>query len=181
MTKEKKIELLTQSAAQAQIARVYFKYDSNYYYFYSNEVNGKFLLAQEEDDFQLDGYHIRKIAHMTKVEIKDDLCAQINEWNGVTKQIHHPGIDISSWYTIFTALQKQPGFVIIEDDIGEQFAIGKIAKVGYRYLVLEHFDANGIWHDDPLTIPYASITHVAWNTRYTNTWEAYLASKEAAE
>lgn len=181
MTKEKKIGLLNQCIAQKQIARVYFKYDRNYYYFYPNEVNEKFLLAQEEDDFLLDGYHIRKVSHMTKVEIKDDLCAEINVWNGVAKQIQHPGIDISSWHLIFTDLQKQPGFVIIEDDINEQFAIGKIEKVYLRHLLFRPFGANGVWQEDSLTIPYQTITHVAWNTRYTDNWEKYLAEKDSAD
>ena len=140
MKKEKKISLLKECADSKKIARVYSNYDSNYYYFYPNEVSDKYLLAQEENDFQLDGFHIRKISQITKVEIKDDLCSEINVWNGVVNQIHNPNIDISSWHSIFTALQNMNRFIIIEDEINEQFAIGRIVKVCKHHLVFDHFD-----------------------------------------
>ena len=114
---------------------------------------------------------------MTKVEIKDDLCAEINVWNGVAEQVERPEIDLSSWVSIFTDLQKLPGFLIIEDEINGQFVIGKIEKVCRRQLLFRHFDADGVWTEAPYIIPYSSITHVAWNTRYANNWAVFLASR----
>jgi len=140
-------------------------------------VNNKFLLAQEENDFQLDGFHIRKISHMTTVEIRDDLCSDINVWNGVVLQIHHPNVDISSWQSIFLSLQKLDRFLIVEDETNGQFAIGTIEKVCRHHLAFRHFDAMGVWQERSLIIPYSSITHVTWDTRYTNNWEGYLASR----
>ena len=175
--KEKKLLLLKECLNTKKLARVYFSYAPYYYYFYPNDVSNKFLLAQEENDFQLDGYHVRKISHMSRVQIKDDLCSEINIWNGVADQVRSPGIDISSWHSIFSDLQKLKGFIIIEDEINGQFAIGKIIKVCKHHLKFRHFDAEGIWEEEPQTIPYSSITHVAWNTRYTDNWEGFLASK----
>lgn len=177
MKKEKKISILKECADSKKLARVYFSYNPNYYYFYPNEVADGYLLAQEENDFQLDGFHIRKISQITKVEIKDDLCSEINVWNGVVNQIHNPNIDISSWHSIFTALQNMNRFIIIEDEINEQFAIGRIMKVCKHHLVFDHFDADGIWQEESLIIPYSSITHVSWNTRYADNWEGFLASR----
>lgn len=174
MKKELKLSLLNKSKTEKVLVRVYFKYDDHYYYYYVNDVNDKLFLGQEENDFQLDGYHIRKISHITKSEIKDDLCGKINEWNGVTDQIRSPDINISSWHSIFEKLKDRPGFVIVEDEINEQFCIGKIVKVNKSSLIFYHFDANGIWQDEMITIPFSSITHVAWNLRYTNNWYDYL-------
>ena len=126
----------------------------------------------------LDGFHIRKISHITKVEIKDDLCQVINVWNGITKQVRHPNIDISSWTPIFDSLREYPGFLMIEDDINKQFAIGEIAAIQKKHFMFRQFDANGIWQEDLLRIPYSTITLVAWDTRYTNYWYEYLHSDQ---
>ncbi len=174
MKKEDKIAILDKCKSGTSIARVYLKYDSNYFYYYPNDVNEHFLLAQEENDFLLDGFHIRKISHITKVEMKDDLCQKINIWNGITKQVYNPHIDLSSWQSIFMSLRDFSGFLIIEDNINEQFAIGKIIKVNKRNLIFRQFGADGIWQEGTLTIPYSSITHVAWDTRYSNNWFDYL-------
>lgn len=174
MKKENKISILRECKDKTQMARVFFKYDPVYYYYYPNEVNDKFVLGQKEDDFILDGYHIRKVSHITRVEIKDDLCTTINARNGVAGQVHSPGIDISSWNTIFEDLRKHQGFLIIEDDINRQFAIGVVLEVKKNHLLLRQFDANGIWQEDLLKIPYSSITHVAWDTRYAKNWYDFL-------
>lgn len=176
MKKEEKIALLEECRSKMEIARVFFKYDQSYdyIYYYVHKVNGKFLLAQEENDFQLNGFHLRKTDHITMVEIKDDLCAEINRWNGVAAQVHDPGIDISSWQSVFEGLRNHPGFLIIEDEINVQLAVGEIAEVKRGRLLFRQFDADGVWQEDPLDIPYASITHVAWDTRYTNNWYNYM-------
>lgn len=178
LNKKTKICILDKCKNETKMARVFFKYDPVYYYYYPVNVNEKFLLAQKEDDFILDGFHIRKISHITKVEIKDDLCQVINVWNGITKQVRHPNIDISSWTTIFDSLREYPGFLMIEDDINKQFAIGEIAAIQKKHFMFRQFDANGIWQEDLLRIPYSTITHVAWDTRYTNYWYEYLHSDQ---
>lgn len=178
MKKEDKIAILDKCKNETSMARVYLKYDSNYFYYYPNDVNEHFLLAQEENDFLLDGFHIRKISHITKVEIKDDLCQTINIWNGITKQVYNPHIDLSSWQSIFMRLRGFSGFLIIEDNINEQFAIGKIVKVNKRNLIFRQFGADGVWQEGMLTIPYSSITHVAWDTRYANNWFDYLNHRD---
>ena len=109
--------------------------------------------------------------------MKDDLCQAINIWNGVTKQVHDPHIELSSWQSIFMSLRDLSGFVIIEDNINGQFAIGKIVKVNKHNLIFRQFDADGIWQENMLTIPYSSITHIAWDTRYTNNWFDYLNNR----
>ena len=174
MKKQDKIDIIKSTIGQAQIVRFYFKYDQNYYYYYPNAVNEKFILGQEEYDFQLDGYHVRKISDIRKVEVKDDLCGKINVWNGVANCVSNPEIDISSWYTIFSSELLRKRFIIVEDENNGQFAIGLIKKVCRHHVCFERFGADGKWDDSPLIIPYSSITHVAWNTRYTDNWFNYL-------
>ncbi len=101
------------------------------------------------------------------------MCLQINVWNGVVNQVRNPNIDISSWRSAFEGLKNYPGFLIIEDEINEQFAIGQIAEIKKSSLIFRPFDADGVWQEE-LLIPYSSITHVSWNTRYANQWYEYL-------
>ena len=72
------ISLIFSSIGTTKIMRMYFKYDEDYWYYYPNAVNERFVLGQEENDFELDGYHIRKISDLTKAQIKEDLCERIN-------------------------------------------------------------------------------------------------------
>ena len=177
MKKYEKLNIIEQAIRDVELCRCYFSYDDNYFYYYPNAVNGKFILGQEEDDFILDGYTIRKISHLKKVEIKDDKCNEINKLNGLTLKVKNPKIDISSWQSIFLSLKELDTFVIIEDEINGNFTIGVIRKVLKNKIYFMEFDADGKWSDFELEIWYSSITSVKWNTRYDTVWKEYLLNK----
>lgn len=174
MKKQEKINLIQKAIQETVICRCYFVYDQNYFYYYPNAVNEKFFLGQEEDDFLLDGYCIRKISQLKKIEVKDDKCQEINKLFGITDQVVDPGIDISSWQSIFESLSKLDTYIQIEDAFGEQFAIGIIQKVLKDKLYFKHFDADGIWDEADLEIRYSQITSVCWGTRYAQYWKRYM-------
>ena len=178
MKKQEKIDIIKHGISQKEICRCYFTYDENYFYYYPNAVNEKFILGQEEGDFLLNGYNIRKTSQLKKVEIKDDKCNEINILIGLTKQIKSPNVDISSWNSIFTSLKQLDKFIIIEDAINEQFAIGLIEKVYKNKINFRTFDTDGLWDSDFTEIPFSSITNVAWETRYTKNWEEYLRNRK---
>lgn len=174
MKKQEKIDLIQRGINEMAICRCYFTYDSNYFYYYPNAVNDKFFLGQEEDDFILDGYCIRKISHLKKVEIKDDKCNEINKMVGTTNQILMPDVDISSWRSIFSSLMRLDAYIEIEDEINEQYAIGTIEKAFNDKLYFMPFDADGVWDKDGLEIRYSQITAVKWGTRYAECWKRFL-------
>lgn len=175
MKKQEKLELIQRAISEKEICRCYFSYDEgSYFYCYPNAVNDKFILGQEEDDFLLDGYFIRKISQLKKVEIRADNCNKINQMLGVTNQIAHPGVDISDWRSIFESLSHMDTYIIIEDIINAQFAVGVIEKVLKDKLYFKHFNAKGVWDENGLEIRYSQITGVEWGTRYDTRWKAYL-------
>ena len=179
---KKIIKRLTEATNTYDIVRMYMKEEGNYYYYYYiHAVNDMFVLGQEEDDFTLNGYHIRLTDDIKKVEIKDDLCPKINEWNGIVNQLAMPAVDISSWNTIFKDLTKLKGFVVVEDENAGEYIIGRIKKVCKKKILMDWFDANGIWQDESREIAYSSITHVAWDTRYTNGWYEYMKANHCEE
>ena len=113
MKKQEKLTLLERAIANIEICDCYFSYDKNCFYYYPNAVNEKFILGQEESDFLLDGYAIRKISHLKKVQLKNDKRNEINKELGVTAQIQNPQIDISSWQSIFHSLKALNEIIII--------------------------------------------------------------------
>ena len=70
MKKQDKLDLIQSAIEKPQLCRCYFTYDDNCYYYYPNAVNEMFLLGQEENDFLLDGYCIRKISQLKKWRLK---------------------------------------------------------------------------------------------------------------
>ena len=112
------------------------------------------------------------------MQIKDDKCGEINKMLGVTEQICDPGIDISSWKSIFEDLSKLDVYLIIENEITGEFAIGKIEKILKNKLYFQSFDADGVWDEDGLEIPYSKITSATWGDRYSKYWQMYLEREE---
>ena len=177
MKKQEKLDIIRRGISETDICRCYFTYDKNNYYYYPNAVNDKFLLGQEEDDFILDGYCIRKISHLKKVEIKDDLCNVINKFNGTHEKIKMPQVDISSWQSIFDSLKAMDCFIIVENEIEGKFLIGVVEKALKNKLYFKSFDADGIW-DDGWEIKYSGITTVKWGCRYAEVWQKYLSENK---
>lgn len=173
MKRSKEISVLRECMKNRHICRCFFKYDKSYWYYYINDFNDRFVLGQEENDFELNGYTIRKIDELKKAEIKNDVCEEINRLNGVAEQIKAPGIDISSWQSIFNSLLECGEWGIVENENEGIFHIGKILKAGKNKLTMREFDADGKWLAET-KIPYKEITSVSFKTRYIENWRKYL-------
>ncbi len=178
MTKTEIKSIMQACMEERKLCRTFLTYDRFYRYYFPLKVNGKFFLGVEEDDFILDGFSIRRFRDVWKAEIKDDICLEIAVKEGLTKSIVVPEIDIASWKTIFSDLQKTPRNIIIEheslDDSATQFAIGRIEEIFERFLYIRHFTGDGIWESKPYKIPYTSITSVTFGSRYVEIFSKYL-------
>ncbi|HEX9062665.1 MAG TPA: hypothetical protein VF941_21045 [Clostridia bacterium] len=178
MTKTEIKRIVNDSINKRNLCRMFFRYDRNYYYYFPLASSDKLFLGAEEDDFIIDGYSIRRYVDMTKVQVKNDMCVKILKSEGITDSIQLPNIDISNWETVFTSLQRINKNIIIEkESLNEdnwEFCIGRIDKVYKRFVYLYHFDADGIWQDQPFKIPYSEITSVSFGTRYVETYSKYI-------
>ena len=177
MKKPDKINLLHNSIGTYRLCRCYFKYDLNYWYFYILDHSDKLFMGVEEDDFMLDGFQIRKISDLNKIEIKNDLCAKINEETNILANICKPDVDISSWKTVFESLKALNIFIIVENEKldGESiFYMGYITEIKKTSVIFSHIDADGEWYDN-IEIPYSDVTSVTFNDRYSKTWQKYLS------
>ncbi len=172
MKKQEKIDLLALGVQDKQSCHCVFTYDT--VYCYPRGISEKLILGQEEFDFQLDGFFIRKVSHLKNVKIENGKCAEISRVFGIVDQLENPNIDISSWHTVFNDLSKLDAYIIVEDEINGRFAIGVIEKVTKSKLYLRSFDAEAVWDEEPLEIPFSEITCVKWDCRYTRYWKRYM-------
>ena len=177
MKKQDKIALLRQGMEKTVICRCRFRYETDAVDCYPNAVNDTFLVGQTEDEFLLDGYCIRKLSQLENVELGEDSGSEINKRFGITEQISDPGVDLSSWQTIFASLSQLDAYIQIEDAANGQFAIGVIEKVMKNRLYFKPFDADGVWAAESLEIRYGQITSVQWDTRYARYWKRFLEMK----
>ena len=179
MKKSKIIKRLKKAAGTYKICRCYFNHIDDYFYFYILDYSDKLMLGIEEDDFILDGFEIRKVKQINRIEFRDDACVKINKERLILADVVTPVIDLTSWKTVFKSLSAMGCFVRIDNDNaknGNKFTyIGIISKVKKLKVVFTPVDADGVWLDD-IDIPYSKITSLTFGDRYSKTWQEYLSN-----
>lgn len=178
MKKSEMKELVRLAIEPKSLCRMFFKYDVNYRYCFPFQVSDKLFLGAEEDDFIIDGFAIRRFCDLTKVQIKYDKCSEIIKNEGILSNVSAPELDLTDWHSVFLSLQKLEKNIIVEkeslDEDEWEFAIGRIEKVLKNKVLFKHFDADGIWQDDLLEIPFSQITTVTFGSRYVETFSKYV-------
>ncbi len=177
MKKEKIITCIENASGTYELCRCYFEYEKNYIYYYILDFNAKLFLGIEEDDFQLDGFQIRRVNDIKKVETKMDICTLINRKQEILKNVKKPAVNLGSWQTVFESLERIGCFMIVENQYKEEFHIGRIIKAKKKSVLFQEFDADGIWQDAS-EILYEDITNVTFKDRYSVTLQKYLKNQE---
>jgi len=178
MKKSEIRELLSKAKYGVNVINAYFRFDKVYYNLIPLELNEKLFLVINEDDFIFDGYCIYRYKDLTKVKIKNDMCDKILKDEGITSNIIVPSVDISNWKSVFESLKIRNGNIIVEkqtiDGKGDEFVIGRIEKIYKNFAYVWNFDADGIWGDSPIRVPYSEITSITFGSRYVDTFSKYL-------
>ena len=160
------------------LCRIFWKYDLGYYsYIFPRLVSDRLVLGMTEHNFLLDGFTIKSLRDITLVEYKDDKCAEILAAEGVLSQLYTPELDLSDWKYTFASLQQLEKPVMVEyldSEDHQQLALGYIHQVLSKKVRLTCFDADGIWLQEPLDIPYSRIMSVDFNCRYVEVFSKYL-------
>lgn len=177
MKKIDKINFLNNSKGTYNLCRCFFKYDSFYFYFYILDSSEKLVLGIEEDDFSLDGFQIRKISDIKKLDLCNEISQKINEENKILDGIEKPQIELSSWKTVFESLKPLNTFVIVENEKTDKdndfFHMGYVTRINKSSIRFSSVDADGVWTDN-IKIPYSQITSVTFKDRYSSSWQKYL-------
>ncbi|MBE6876220.1 MAG: hypothetical protein E7496_05765 [Ruminococcus sp.] len=178
MKKEKIITCIENASGTYELCRCWFEYDKDYWYFYILDFNAKLFFGIEEDDFQLNGFQIRRVADIRKIETRTDACTLINRKQEILKNIKKPTINLGSWQTVFESLERLKCFLIIENEYKEKISVGRIIKVKKKSVVFQEFDADGKWQEST-EIDFENITTVTFKDRYSSTWQKYLKNQPA--
>ena len=173
-----KRNLLRESKGTYNLCKCVFSYTPNSaWYFYIVDCTDKLFYGAAEQDFILNGFEIRRISDLKKIEIMDIGYAKINEENKLLADLKKPQLDLSSWQTVFESLKALNVYVIIENENTKEdldfFHIGYIKDVKESCVIFSSFDADGEWTEN-IIIPYSKITTVTFNDRYSTTWRKYL-------
>lgn len=118
--RQESLSLLRGAVGTYRLCRCYFSYDPEYWYFYLFGISDQLMLGVEEDDFLLDGFQIRRLADLRRVEIKDDLCVRINEENGLLCGVERPAIDLSSWKSVFESFPHDLMLIVQNESAGRR-------------------------------------------------------------
>ena len=177
MNKTDKVTLMKNSIGTYNLCRCQLTYSQNDQLLYILDISEKFYFGIEDRDFLLDGFQIRKISDLKKVEIRDDLNIKISRELKLLDGVVKPEVNLSSWKTIFQSIKALNVFMIIENEKANNednfFHLCRIKDIKDSYVIISSVDADGIWYDD-IKIPYSKITNVMFNDRYSKTWQQYL-------
>ena len=161
-----------------KLYNAFFRYDPNYWNLIPLKSGDDLFLSAKDDDFILDGFTVRRFKDLVKVELVDSKYTEILKIEKVTEGLTVPFIDLSSWQTVFDSLELLGNNIIVEKESLDkdewEFAIGRIERIYNKFVYVRHFDADGIWQDEPLKIPYTQITSVTFASRYVDVFSKYL-------
>lgn len=178
MTRNQIFKIIKKSTKELKICNVFLQYDHNYWNLIPLKCSNMLFLSAQEDDFILNGYTIRRVEDVTNVRIKNDKCNKILEFEGIKDKLEIPSIRIDDWKIAFEDLILLEKNIIVEteslDEDERDYVIGRIEKVFKQFVYVRHFDADGIWHDEPYKIPYSKITSVTFLSRYVTIFSKYL-------
>lgn len=131
-------------------------------------------MGSEEDDFILDGFCVRRLRDIFEITDRKGFYQKIFEAEGLTG-FEAPDVDISDWRGVFASLLKLGKNIIVENEYEDGFfRIGTIEAVEEDHVLLRHFDADGIWQEEPMKIAYRDVTSVTFGSRYVEVFSKYV-------
>ncbi len=151
-----------------------FEYSDNWIYGFPLIAGKQLFLMAEDDDFILNGFTIRRLRDIYELGDRRGIYQRIAEKEGLTV-FDVPDVDISDWRHAFTSLKKLGKHIIVEREYeGGFFYIGTVEAVADDHVLLRHYDADGIWQEEPIAVLYRDITSVSFGTRYAEVFSKYV-------
>jgi hypothetical protein len=151
---------------------------------YIVDFSKSFVLLQDTDDFELDGYSIFPIKTIAEIQFNntDKHYDKIMHSEGLTNKValKHK-IDLTSWTSIFKSIRLLELNVIVEneDPSDKSFDIGPITKVTKTAVYVRYFDSQGYLDKEPTKIPFDLMTIAKFDGRYINTMSKHLRERKS--
>lgn len=170
-------QMMRDAIAPRLLCRVYMRYDPDCWYYFPVLASDRLFCGAEENDFQLNGYTIRRFRDVDTVEIQNDISLRIDRAEGIPAQIVVPFIDVTDWKTVFASPFLQARNITVEQAFPRSepvLAIGRLEALREDHILIRHFDGDGVWERTPMKLAYDDITSVSFGTRYVDTFSKYL-------
>ena len=178
MTPEEAAKILRSCIHPTALCRVGFRYDLYPEQYFPLAVSDSLFLAVTEQDFQLDGYTVRRLSDIVTAEAVRGAYLAIHKAEGSLSKLFAPPVLLDSWRSVFTSLASSGEFVIAEENAirpsDSVFLIGKILRTGSNGAEMRCFDADGVWDGELTPISFSRITSVTFGSRYISTYAKYI-------
>lgn len=150
---------------------------------YIVDFSDNFVLLQETDDFEVDGYAIFPIETIREIlySNNDKYYDKIMNLEGIIDSIQNKHkIDLTSWVTVMQSIKKLGFNVIVEneDPDDDSFDIGPITKISKSSVYVRYFNPQGFLDEKATKINWNLITVVKFDDRYTNIFSKYLRERK---
>ena len=150
---------------------------------YILDFNDDYVLLQDMDDFEVNGYLIIPTNTISKVRFNnnDRYYEKILHWEKLTDKIEKKhDINLSNWKSIFNSIKNLNLNVIIENENPDDctFDIGPIIEVSKEAVYIRYFNAKGLLDTEITKIIWSKITLVRFDDRYINTFSKYLRERK---
>ena len=76
------------------------------------------------------------------------------------------------WNIIFRSLKDMNRYVMIETE--DVIYVGAIMGIRKQSVTVNHFDADGVWQDEPARIRFKDIQSVTFGSRYVDVFSRYI-------
>lgn len=141
-------------------------------------------------DFFPDGYHILRVEDIEELERSeseqnwDRMLAGESLLDGLRSP---PEIELTSMPDAIRSIAERYPQMIIEceaadeDTEGTDFYLGTLIRATEEVIEFEHYDALGVWAEQPATIWANEITRVQFDTPYANTFAKYAQPRPSRE
>jgi len=159
------------------ICRVLFRNRSYDELLFPLRLSDKLFLSVIDQDFQLDGYTVRRLRDIVLAEPVRGNYLRMHKAEGNLSRLHVPPVPLRDWREVCDTLAAANELIMLECDAENDeltLLCGKITAVALPAIRFLPFDGDGEWHTRPITILYRQIRAITFGSRYLTTYAKYL-------
>lgn len=178
MTEKEVISALNECRTRLAVCKTSISKQAYDEFFFIMSVSSELFLGICERDFKLDGYTVRRVKDVSRVEAIRGTYLKIHEAEGNLSRLGMPPVDISDWKSVLRSVIASGENIIIEGTIpdGEEryFFVGRPLAAGEQGFRFRSFDGGGNWSDKVVTVPYSSLNSLTFGSSYVVTYSKYV-------
>lgn len=144
---------------------------------YLLQASAEWLLIHASEDFHLDGYRLIRARDITRVRHSNRGFQRILQREGIAQRVGiGSSLNIATLESILRDIKRKDEIAILEFEYGgdDYLHIGKPVRVGRRACTFRHFNTNGVWDLDVISIDYEDVSTIQLRCEYINVYARYV-------